>query len=51
MKPKTKTLLKEAEQYCDDHDKSIGFTLQYMQDVAHVDLDTAIEYLQGNFED
>ena len=46
MKAKTKLLLKEAHQYCDDNDKSTGFMLQYMQDVAGVDLDCVLNYLK-----
>ena len=35
-----------AQQYCDDNDKSTEFMLQYMQDVANVDLDCVIKFLK-----
>lgn len=47
MKAKTKVLLQEAQQYCDDNDKSTEFMLQYMQDFAGVDLDYVLNYLQS----
>lgn len=46
MKPATKKLLEEAQQYCDDNDKSTEFMIQYMQDFARVDFDCVINYLQ-----
>ena len=46
MKAETKNKLLAAWQYCDDHDKSTEFMLQYMQDVAKVDLDCVISFLQ-----
>jgi hypothetical protein len=46
MKSTTKALLKEAQQYCDDNDKSTEFMLQYMQDFANVDPDCVLNYLQ-----
>ena len=48
----TKKLLKHAQEFCDEQDKSTEFMLQYMQDVANVDLDTVLEYLitYGGFE-
>jgi len=46
MKQETRRLLKEAQEYCDEHDKSTEFMLQYMQDVAGVDLDCVINFLQ-----
>jgi len=48
MKESTKILLREAQQYCDDNDKSTEFMLQYMQDVAKVDLDCVIKFLDKN---
>ena len=45
MKATTKTLLKEAQQYCEDNDKSTEFMLEYMQSFAKVDLDCVIAYL------
>lgn len=50
MKAKTKELLKEAKEYCDREDKSTEFMLEYMQDVANVDLDCVISYLQKQKE-
>ena len=46
MKESTKILLREAQQYCDDNDKSTEFMLEYMQDVANVDLDCVLNYLE-----
>lgn len=46
MKQVTKDKLKEAQQYCDDNDKSTEFMLQYMQDLAGVDLDCVLNYLK-----
>lgn len=45
MKLKTKILLREAQSYCDENDKSTEFMLQYMQDIASVDLDCVIKFL------
>jgi hypothetical protein len=39
-------LLRSAYEYCEEKDKSTEFMLEYMQDVAKVDLDTVIEFLQ-----
>ena len=39
-------LLIEARDYCNDMDKSTEFMLQYMQDVANVDLDVVIQFLE-----
>lgn len=44
MKPATKLKLQEAELYCNEHDKSTEFMLQYMQDYAGVDLDCVLNY-------
>ena len=50
MKNKTKIeLLKEAQQYCDDNDKSTEFMIQYMQDVAGATLDEVIKYLEDKY--
>lgn len=46
MKQKTIELLKMAQDYCDDNDKSTEFMLAYMQDVAGVDLDTVLIFLE-----
>jgi len=48
MKTKTRNLLKEAQQYCDDEERSTEFMLQYMQDFAGVDLDCVLNYLESN---
>lgn len=45
MKEKTKALLREAQLYCDENDKSTEFMIQYMQDFANVDLDCVINFL------
>jgi hypothetical protein len=45
MKAKTKFLLEEAQRYCDEHDKSTEFMIQYMQDFAHVDFDCVMNFL------
>lgn len=45
MKTQTKRLLLAAKKYCDINDKSTEFMLQYMQDVADVDLDCVISFL------
>lgn len=41
-------LLESAQIYCDVNDKSTEFMLQYMQDMANVDLDDVLDYLQIN---
>jgi hypothetical protein len=46
MKLSTKIKLAEAWKYCDIEDKSTEFMLEYMQDVANVDLDCVISFLQ-----
>jgi hypothetical protein len=46
MKLITRQKLLTAWQYCDDQDKSTEFMLQYMQDVAGVDLDCVIAFLE-----
>jgi hypothetical protein len=46
MKTETKNKLLAAWQYCDDNDKSTEFMLEYMQDVANVDLDCVINFIQ-----
>jgi hypothetical protein len=45
MKTKTKQLLDEAYEYCEEHDKSTEFMLEYLQHFAEVDLDCIINYL------
>lgn len=46
MKASTRQLLLEAWSYCDKHDKSTEFMLQFMQDMAGVDLDCVINFLE-----
>jgi hypothetical protein len=41
-----KILLELAQAYCDEHDKSTEFMIEYMQKVADVDLDTVLKYLK-----
>ena len=48
MKEVTKITLAEAWRHCDIHDKSTEFMLQYMQDMAGVDLDCVIQFIQDN---
>jgi hypothetical protein len=48
MKAETKNKLLAAWQYCDDNDKSTEFILQYMQDMANVDLDCVINFIKKN---
>ena len=43
---KKRELLKTAQEYCDENDKSTEFMLQYMQDVAGVSLDTVLQFLE-----
>jgi len=45
MKKSTRRKLRNAQQYCDDNDKSTEFMLEYMQDVANVDLDCVMNFL------
>ena len=40
------TLLQTAYDYCNDKDKSTEFMLQYMQDMANVDLDRVLKFLE-----
>jgi len=46
MKIETKNKLLAAWKYCDDNDKSTEFMLEYMQDMANVDLDCVINFIQ-----
>jgi hypothetical protein len=46
MKKITKYKLLEAWAYCDEHDKSTEFMLQYMQDFAMVDLDCVLNFIE-----
>lgn len=45
-----RNLLQEAEAYCNKNDKSTEFMLEYMQDVAGVDLDTVLDYLENKYK-
>ena len=45
MKAETKEKLFEAWAYCDEHDKSTEFMLQYMQDYAGVDIDCVVNFI------
>lgn len=51
MKENKKALLREAQIFCDENDKSTEFMLQYMQDVAGVNLYTVIKFLQEEEEE
>lgn len=42
-----KVLLEEALEWCDEKDKSVEFTIQYLQDFAGVNHDQAIAFLTG----
>lgn len=44
MKYITKLKLAAVHQFCDIEDKSTEFTLQFMQDICNVNLDTCINY-------
>lgn len=50
MKNSTRSLLEEAHKYCDEHDHSTEYMLEYMQSVANVDLDTVLDFLEENCE-
>lgn len=44
MKEETRVKLDLAYQDCKDEDKSSEYTLQYLQDIAGVDFDCALNY-------
>ena len=46
MKQETRALLLEALDYCVKEEKSPEFTIQYMQDVASVDFDCVVNFLE-----
>jgi len=46
MKESTVTKLFAAWDYCNEHDKSTEFMLQYMQDVSGCDLDTVLKFIK-----
>lgn len=41
-----RTLLLDSWSYCDAHDKSTEFMLTYMQDVANVNLDYVLNFIE-----
>lgn len=45
MKPETMEKLFIAWAYCDEEDKSTEFMMQYMQDVAGVNIDCVVNFL------
>lgn len=45
MTIKQKELILSAWDYCDEHDKSTEFMLQYMSDISGVDYDEVVEYV------
>ena len=45
MKKSTKERLFDAWDYCDKNDKSTEFMLQYMQDIADVELDCVLKFI------
>jgi len=45
MKAITRNKLLEAWQFCDDNDKSTAFMIEYMQDVAGVDFDCVMNFI------
>ena len=46
MRLNTKKKLIEAINYCENRQKSVEFTIQYMQDYADVDLDCVMKFLK-----
>ena len=51
MKAQTKEMLFEAWQYCDDEDKSTEFMIQYMQDMANVDFDCVMDFIEDTTDE
>lgn len=47
----TRALLEFCRQYCDDGDKSTEFMIEHMQDVARVDFDTVMAFLEEGSDD
>ena len=39
-------LMKQAQDWCDDNDKSTEFMIQYMQDKAKVSFETVMNFLE-----
>lgn len=48
MRKETKKLLFEAYNYCKDNNKSTEYMLDYIQDMANVDLDCVLRFLKEN---
>lgn len=46
MKQSKIKLLHDAWNYCDNKDKSTEFMLQYMQDLAKIDLDEVLLFIE-----
>ena len=46
MKATTKVMLKAAIEQCEEEDRSIEYTLQFMQDYAGVDFDCAFNFFK-----
>ena len=46
MQAKTRDILLEAWAYCDINDKSTEFMLQYMQDMAGVNFDCVMNFIE-----
>lgn len=42
---KKEQLMKEAENWCDENDKSTEFMIQYMQDISGASHDEVMDYL------
>jgi hypothetical protein len=42
--------IREAIHYCNEHDESTEFMIQYIQDYAHVSFDCAMNYLYKTSE-
>lgn len=51
MKRITEEKLLSAWAYCDAEDKSTNFMLQYMQDVAGVDLSCVLKFIQNTSDE
>lgn len=46
MKTATEKILLDAWNYCDEHDKSTEFMLEYMQDEANVSLECVMNFIE-----
>lgn len=47
MKASTKENLEAQYKWCTDNEKSIEFTLQYLQDTCNVSFDTAVKFIKS----